>query len=330
MTAFKQKLKNVSGIMWASLLMVVLMVIFIPNYSKLLNFNNILKNSAILVIVCVGMTFSILSAQIDLSIGGVMTSSAMIGAMYIARYEEPTILQIIIAFLIGALVGAAFGLANGVLIGVFKYNYWLVTFATMSMGYGLAQVVTKGTIVAGFTKTFRNVADGKLFGGLTTVILIAVIILVVMIFVLSRTRFGMHIYAIGDSEQCSEQSGVSVYKVRMAIYVISGILAGLGGMLLVSKTNSASPTIGNGYEFDAIAAVIIGGTPFEGGKGGLGGTIVGAIIIQAFKSGLQLMGVSTYWQQTLIGVFILVIIVADVISERRKTVKKTRRVYRHE
>ncbi|MCB7305742.1 ABC transporter permease [Bariatricus massiliensis] len=326
----KQNIKKVSGIMWASLLMVVLMLIFVPNFSQPRNFDNILKNTAVLLIISIGMTMAILSSQIDLSIGGVMSASAMISAMYLSRFEEPTAVQILITFLIGIIVGLAFGLINGVMIGIFKYNYWLVTFATMSMGYGLAQVVTNGNIIAGFSKTFRHVADGKMGGAVSNVIIITILIVVIMMLLLARTRFGMHIYAVGDSEQCAAQSGIVVPKIRILVYAISGILAGLGGVLLVSKTNSASATIGNGYEFDAIAAVIIGGTPFEGGKGGLGGTVIGALVIQAFKAGLQLMGVSSYWQQTLVGIFILLIIVVDVISENQKLIKKTRRIYRDE
>lgn len=326
----KQNIKKVSGIMWASLLMVVLMLIFVPNFSQPRNFDNILKNTAVLLIISIGMTMAILSSQIDLSIGGVMSASAMISAMYLSRFEEPTAVQILITFLIGIIVGLAFGLINGVMIGIFKYNYWLVTFATMSMGYGLAQVVTNGNIIAGFSKTFRHVADGKMGGAVSNVIIITILIVAIMMLLLARTRFGMHIYAVGDSEQCAAQSGIVVPRIRILVYAISGILAGLGGVLLVSKTNSASATIGNGYEFDAIAAVIIGGTPFEGGKGGLGGTVIGALVIQAFKAGLQLMGVSSYWQQTLVGIFILLIIVVDVISENRKLIKKTRRIYRDE
>lgn len=326
----KQNIKKVSGIMWASLLMVVLMLIFVPNFSQPRNFDNILKNTAVLLIISIGMTMAILSSQIDLSIGGVMSASAMISAMYLSRFEEPTAVQILITFLIGIIVGLAFGLINGVMIGIFKYNYWLVTFATMSMGYGLAQVVTNGNIIAGFSKTFRHVADGKMGGAVSNVIIITILIVVIMMLLLARTRFGMHIYAVGDSEQCAAQSGIVVPKIRILVYAISGILAGLGGVLLVSKTNSASATIGNGYEFDAIAAVIIGGTPFEGGKGCLGGTVIGALVIQAFKAGLQLMGVSSYWQQTLVGIFILLIIVVDVISENQKLIKKTRRIYRDE
>lgn len=330
MNVVKQKLKGVSGVMWACLIMVVLLMIFVPNYSQLRNFDNILKNTAILVIVSIGMTMSILGEEIDLSIGGVMSAAAMISAIYIKQFENPSGLQLLVGFLIGMLVGAVFGFVNGLLIGKFKFNFWLVTFATMSMGYGISEAVTNGQILAGYSKKFRNITGGTLAGGISNLVIIAVIVTVIMYLVLLKTRFGMHVYAVGDSEQCAAQSGIKVAWVRMRIYLFSGILAGFGGVLLISKANSASASVANGYEFDAIAAVIIGGTPFEGGKGGLIGTVIGALIIQAFKSGLQLIGVSTYWQQTLIGIFILLVIVFDVISENRKTTKKLRRVYRSE
>ena len=133
MNVVKQKLKGVSGVMWACLIMVVLLMIFVPNYSQLRNFDNILKNTAILVIVSIGMTMSILGEEIDLSIGGVMSAAAMISAIYIKQFENPSGLQLLVGFLIGMLVGAVFGFVNGLLIGKFKFNFWLVTFATMSM-----------------------------------------------------------------------------------------------------------------------------------------------------------------------------------------------------
>ena len=138
-----------------------------------------------------------------------------------------------------------------------------------------------------------------------------------------------NIYAVGDSEKCAETSGIHVSKTRFAIYTISGLLAGFAGALLAAKTNSAGPIGAEGYEWNAIAATIIGGTSFAGGRGGLAGTIVGALIMTVIINGLQLLGLSNYWQQVFKGLFILVIIVVNVLGDRKKTIAAQRRVYKH-
>ena len=314
--------------MWGTLVIVLFFAVFAQNYVTSRNLINILRNASILLIVSCGMGISILSSQIDISIGGVMTISAMAAAMFIHPIADPNVFQLLATLAIGLGVGAAFGLFNGIMIGKYNYNYWLVTFATMSIGYGAAQVINGGFVISGFSRAFRNISSYRIFG-MPSIIYISIILTLVMIFFTYKTRFGMHLYAVGDSEQCAEQSGINVVKIRVLVYVISGLLAGLGGVLLVSRTNSASANVANGYEFNAIANVIIGGTSFEGGKGGLKGTFAGSIIMAAIANGLQLMGVSNYLQQVFTGVFILTIIVIDVISERRKKLLSLRRVYKH-
>ena len=153
------------------------------------------------------------------------------------------------------------------------------------------------------------------------------ILCVITVLVLYKTKFGLHIYAIGDSEICAANSGINVKRTRFWVYAISGLTAGLAAVLLLARTNSAGATIGEGYEFSAIAAVVIGGTAMEGGKGGFKGTIFGAIFISAMKNGLQLIGLSNYWQQVLLGVVIIAIILYDVINAKVRFKKSLRRVY---
>ena len=149
-----------------------------------------------------------------------------------------------------------------------------------------------------------------------------------MLLVVQRTAFGMHIYAVGDSENCARQSGINVKKVRFLIYAISGALAGLSGVLLIARTNSAAPNLGSGYEWNAIAAVIVGGTSMSGGKGHLLGTVYGVIIITAVMSGLQLIGLNNYWQQFFKGVFIMTVIIIDVLSALKREKNALRRRYK--
>ena len=320
-------LKKVPGLIWGAFLALIVFSIIAPNFLNPLNLINILNNSSVLLIIACGMTIAILSGQLDISVGGIATLAAMSAGLFLHTVGDASAIHIIMAFIIGIVVGMTVGALNGLLIGVYNYNYWLVTFSTMSIAYGLSQVLTNGNIISGYSKVFRNIANHRLFG-MPQLVWIALLVVIIVMFITYKTKFGMHIYAIGDSEQCAAQSGISVKRYRFSIYVIAGGLAGLGGVLLVSRTNSASPIIGFGYEFDAIAAVIIGGTPFSGGSGGVVGTVVGTVMLYAIKAGLQLVGFSVYVQQVFIGIFILSIIVVDVINENRKKEKGSRRVYK--
>ncbi|MGX8702271.1 ABC transporter permease [Caproiciproducens sp.] len=325
--SFMKAVKRIPGMIWGVLIVVILFTILNPRFVAPGNLENILTNSSVLMIVSIGMTMSILSEQIDMSVGGITTLSSMVACMYMQGIENPSAIQILICILIGVAVGTAVGIFNGVMIGILKYNFWLITFATMSMTFGLSQVVTGGDVISGFSKSFRNLSNSKI-AGIPSVVLFAAATIIIMIFILHKTRFGMHVYAVGDSEQCADQSGIDVSSVRVAVYTISGAMAGFAGVLLAARTNSASPIIGSGYEFDAMAAVIVGGTSFDGGKGGLGGTVIGVLAITAIKNGLLVIGLSNYVQQVLIGVFILSIIIVNVVSEAKKKKQGMRRIYR--
>ncbi len=327
MEKIRKMIKNTPGIIILAVALFVIFLLVVPNFANARNLNNIFKNASVLLIVSIGMTLAILSKQIDMSIGGVICSSAMISAVFLTSFAETTSIVILMTILVGILVGIIFGVFNGVMIAYLNYNYWLVTFASMSIATGLAKIVTNGYIIAGFEKSFRNLGGGE-FLGVSSIIYISLFFVIVMAIVTKETKFGMAVYAIGDSEQCAKQSGINVKKVRLLIYMISGALAGFAGVLLISKTNSANVGIGIGYEFDAIAAVIVGGTPFSGGRGGVIGTVIGALLIEAVKSALQLVGLNSFWQQTLIGVFILLIIVIDVVNMKIKTTNQMRRMYK--
>lgn len=323
----KKILGKVPGMLWGVWALILLFAIFAPGFASFQNIQNILKNTSILLILACGMTLVIVSRQLDLSIGGVATFAGMVAGYYIQPFEIVGPLQIVIALVIGLAIGAAFGAFNGIMIGVYKYNYWLVTFATMSIGFALAQVITGGNIISGFAKGFRNVANIEILR-IPGVVWFAFVIVTIMAILSYRTRFGMRVYAIGNSEQCASQSGVNVPQVRVIIYLIAGMLAGIGGVLLAAKTNSASPISATGFEFDAVAAVVVGGTPMAGGKGGILGTVIGAFSISAMKTGLQLIGFSNYTQQVFIGLIILIIIVVDVLQAKRARSLQTRRVYK--
>ena len=319
-------MKGIPGATWAGIVLIVFFAIIIDNYLGSRNLMNILKSTSALAIVSIGMTMAILLGEIDMSVGGVVTIAATAAGIYLQSVEKVSAVNVIIGVLICCIVGLLFGIFNGYMIGIKKFNYWLVTFGTMSITFGLAKGITGGNVLSGFDPKFRWISTGK-FLGIDMCIVWAVLISLAALFVMYKTRFGLHIYAIGDSEACARNSGVNVEKTRFWAYACSGLTAGLAAVVLLARTNSAGATLGEGYEFNAIAAVVIGGTSMKGGKGGFKGTIFGAFFISAMKNALQLVGLSNYWQQVLLGFVILAIILYDVVNERIRTKKGLRRVY---
>lgn len=320
--------RKIPSIVYGIIALMIFFTLLNPSFINPINIQNIFKNASVLTIVSMGAAMAILSGKIDLSIGYVMSFSAVVAGMIIKSAESATAIVLLLGSLAGILIGAIFGLFNGIMIGKMKFDYWLVTFASMSIAQGGVLVVSNGNIISGYEKSFRAFADAEILG-VPMVIISAIIICGIMIFVTTKTRFGYAVYAVGDSEECAFKSGIHVANVRVWVYLLSGILAGFGGIMLAARTNSASATLGMGYEFNAIAAVIVGGTPFDGGKGGLLGTVFGSILIAVMKSGLQFSGLNSYWQTLLIGVFIMIIIVGDVVSENMRKKKEMRRVYKN-
>jgi ribose transport system permease protein len=326
MNKAKNFFKGISGSTWAGIALIIIFAFLIENYLGARNILNILQSTSALVVVSVGMTMTILLGEIDMSVGGVLTVAATVAGIYLQSFETVTWGNVIVAVLICCGIGMLFGIFNGFMIGIKKFNFWLVTFGTMSIGFGLAQGITNGGVISGFDQKFRLISTGELFG-IDLCIIWAVIICVIAVLATYKTRFGLHLYAIGDSESCAINSGINVKVTRFWAYAISGLTAGLAAVILLSRTNSAGATIGDGYEFDAIAAVVVGGTAMEGGKGGFKGTIFGAIFISAMRNALQLIGLSNYWQQVLLGIVIIAIILYDVINAKVRMKKSLRRVY---
>lgn len=319
-------LKRVSGAIWAVLLLMLIFTWIKPAFLSYANTMNILRNASILLIVSIGMTLVILSGQINISVGGIVALCGVLTATYIHGVADPSLVQIGVAFLIGGGAGLLFGLLEGVLIGKYNYNYWLVTFAGMSVSYGLAKTISDGGIIAGFGRAFQWVSTGKVHG-VSMSIVFAFAICALMAQYIAKSRFCMHVYAIGNSEKAAFNSGIDVGRIRLGIYAWCGLLSGIAAVFLVARTNSAGTTIGTGYEFNAIAAVVIGGTSLEGGKGGLLGTVFGTIFISALKNGLQVVGLNNYWQQAYLGLIIAFIIIYDVVSARARARKNRRRIY---
>lgn len=231
------------------------------------------------------------------------------------------------AILLGLLLGIVIGALLGYMIAYLKFNDWVVSYAVMGICSGVALAITEGNTIPIASQTFRLLASGR-FLGIYIMIWLAILLCLLMIYLSTSTTFGYNVYSMGGSEMSARLAGIKTRRVLLITYIISGFLAAVSGILLVAKTNSASPIGGSGYEWDAIAAVLIGGTVFSGGVGRVSGCIVGAALMRTLRNGLTMIGLSPYWQTFIIGITVMIIIIADGIGERRKRVQMLKRVYK--
>jgi ribose/xylose/arabinose/galactoside ABC-type transport system permease subunit len=279
--------------------------ILTPHFLTVSNLLNVLEQSAINATIAVGMTYVILSGGIDLSVGSLV---AIAGVVLASALQAG--LPIPVALVAGLATGAAFGLVNGLLITVGRLPPFIATLGMMSAARGAALLYTDGRPISGFDAAFRGLATGRVLGVPLPVLLTGAVYLAGY-FVLTRTRFGRYVYAIGGNEEATRLSGVNVRFHKTAIYGVSGLTSALAAVLLTARLNSAQPIAGIMYELDAIAATVIGGTSLSGGEGTLAGTMIGALMMAVLRNGLNLLGVSSFLQQIVIGLVIIVAVLVD-------------------
>lgn len=320
----KAKAKNIPVTAIVAFLVLIGFSIFAKGFLSLYSLSVILKNTSILSVAAFGMTIAIISGKIDASIGSTMSLSAVIAGLCLSNG-----LPLPIAIVAGLLTGAFIGFFNGFCIAVLKFNYWLTTFAMLGIAKGLALGLTNGITLAKLNDGFKELGNGS-FLHIYYITWVALAVSILIFFITKRTRYGYRLYSVGDSEECSRLSGINVEKVYITNYVISGVMAAIAGILLASKANAANPIIGDPYTFDSIAAVIIGGTPFAGGKGSVLGSILGAFILTSLRHGLALLGLSSLYQIAIIGFVIMIVIIVDVMHENRVEENEKRRVYTNE
>lgn len=292
-------------------LIVIVITILNPSFMTTDNILNILRQVSISALIAFGMTFVILTGGIDLSVGSTLALTGAVAATMLASGIDP-VLTILAALILGATLGAV----NGVIIAKGKVAPFIATLATMTIYRGLTLVYTDGRPVSdlGNEITFQMLGKGYFFGipvPVCTMILAFIALYVIM----HKTTFGRRVYAVGGNEAASKLSGINVDRVKIAVYSLTGMLAALSALILTSRLNSAQPTAGTSYELDAIAAVVLGGTSLTGGKGWIFGTLVGALIIGVLNNGLNLIGVSSFFQQVVKGIVILIAVLID----RKKT-----------
>jgi ribose transport system permease protein len=296
----------------------VLVVVFValsfasPYFLTSNNLFNIGVQVSIVAIVAVGMTFVILTAGIDLSVGSVAGLSGVLGTMAIANAGLP----IIVGIIVGVLVGAAVGLVNGLLITQMRLPPFIATLGMLGVARGLTFIVGGENAVYGLPSSFRLFGEGQI-GPFPLPLLYLIVIAVAAYLILSRTRLGRYAYAIGSNEQAARLSGIPINRYKLAVYMISAALAGFGGMIAASLVHSGQPNYGIGLELNAIAACVIGGASLFGGVGTIGGTLIGAFLMTVITNGAVLLNLTQYYQQVIIGVIIWLAVWWDQVRRRR-------------
>jgi ribose transport system permease protein len=284
-----------------------------PHFLTVSNLMNIAEQASINAVIAVGMTFVIIAAGIDLSVGSIVALSGVVlaGALQSNVPVVPSIL-------LGLGVGALCGLSNGLLISYGKLPPFIATLGMMSVARGAALFYTDGRPVSGFSPEFRSLATGAI-AQIPSPVIIMIVLYVLAHGVLNRTRLGRYTYAIGGNEEAANLSGINTRLIKTTIYGICGMLSGLAAVILTARLNSAQPIAGMMYELDAIAAVVIGGTSLLGGEGKISGTLIGVLIMGILRNGLNLLGLSSFTQQVVIGCVIILAVLVDMALRRDGT-----------
>jgi ribose transport system permease protein len=286
--------------------------ILTPHFLTVSNLLNVAQQTAINAIIAVGLTFVIISGGIDLSVGSMVAFSGVVMARLL---ELGAPWPIAVAGGLG--IGLACGLVNGVLITFGRLPPFIATLGMMSVARGGALLYTEGRPISGFTEAFRNLATGEIMFVPVPVMVMGAVYLVAH-FILRRTPFGRYVFAIGGNEEAALLSGVKVRLHKTMVYGVCGLLSGLAAAVLTARLNSAQPIAGINYELDAIAATVIGGTSLMGGQGSVIGTLIGALIMGVLRNGLNLLGVSSFVQQVVIGAVIILAVLMDMAFKQPK------------
>lgn len=295
------------GPLLALIVLIIFVSILSPSFLSLTNLMNLMRQVSINALIAFGMTFVIITGGIDLSVGSTLALSSAIMAGMIVNGIDP-----LIAMTVSLIAGFVLGAVNGLLITKGKLVPFIATLATMTIYRGATLVLTDGKPITGLDETFIFQFMGRgYFFGIPFPIVITLVVFALLFVLLHKMSFGRKTFAIGGNEKASFIAGVKSNKIKIFVYSISGVLASLAGIILTSRLNSAQPTAGESYEMDAIASVVLGGTSMSGGKGRIFGTLIGALIIGTLNNGLNLLGVSTFYQQIVKGIVIIIAVLID-------------------
>lgn len=296
-----------AGPLLGLLILIIVVSALNPAFLEPLNILNLLRQVAINALIAFGMTFVILTGGIDLSVGSTLAlSSALMASLLVFGFHP------LLAIVAGCIIGAILGAVNGLMVTKGKMAPFIATLATMTIFRGLTMVFTEGNPITGLSDSLMFQLFGRgYFVGIPVPAITMAITFALLWVVLHKTSFGRKTYAIGGNERASIISGIKVHRVKIMVYSLAGLLAGLAGAILTSRLDSAQPTAGTSYELDAIAAVVLGGTSLSGGRGRIVGTLIGALIIGALNNGLNLLGVSSFYQLVVKGIVIVIAVLMD-------------------
>lgn len=299
------KYKSLIGL----LILVIIVSVLSPTFFTVSNLLNVFRQTSINAIIAAGMTFVILTGGIDLSVGSILAFSGAVAASMLASGSS-----VIVATIVAVVIGAVSGFANGIVISKGKLQPFIATLATMTILRGLTLVFTDGKPVS-IGASNNAISFGKIGGGqiagIPTPAIIMVLAFALCFYILTQTKMGRYVYALGGNEEATKLSGLDTDKIKTYVYTISGILAAIAGVIVTARLYSAQPTAGSGYELDAIAAVVLGGTSLSGGQGTIIGTVIGALIIGILNNALNILDVSSYYQMIVKGIVILIAVLLD-------------------
>ncbi len=318
-----KSVKNKGGREWLSafiplVFFVALLSVLSPQFLSASNISNILRQVSVYAVMAVGMTFVIITGGIDLSQGSLLPIVCIAVSVVLKNGEG----SMILAILAGLLAGALSGFVNGVMIAYISIPPFIMTLGMMNALRGAALLITDAASVETKYAPFRFIGTGS-FLSIPLSVYIFVIVAIIGYIILSRTAMGRYIYAIGSNKEAARLSGVNTKRTLIFVYMVSGICVAIGAILYIARLGAAQPIAGQSYEMESVAATIIGGTSIMGGEGGVIGSILGAIVMSVIKNGMVLLGVSTYWQQIVLGIIIVIAVVMDLMRKKVASTKNS-------
>ncbi|WP_020601644.1 ABC transporter permease [Spirosoma spitsbergense] len=301
------------GLLIAFLGICLTLSLITPRFFTVQNLMIIVTQVSINALLAFGVTFIIITGGIDLSIGSMVAVTGVAAA----SFAHPDTYPVVVPVVIGLLAGLLFGAFNGFVITRSHVPPFIVTLGTMTIGRGLALILSKGRPISNLSDSFNFIGGGKILG-VPTLIVILIVAFIGCSVLLKKTVIGRYMYAVGGNEQAARASGIPIGKVKLVVYTLGGLLAALAGILLTSRITTGQPNAGQGFELDAIAAAIIGGTSTSGGTGTMTGTLLGALLIGVISNGLDLLNVTSYYQEVVMGAIIIGAVVLDSMNQTNK------------
>jgi ribose transport system permease protein len=303
------RLRNI-GIFVGLLILIIVLAIMSNAFLTTRNLINVMRQASIIGVASLGMTFLLITGAFDLSVGAII---GITGAFSVGLQD---FLGVWPAIIVALLAGVIIGLVNGLIVAKLHVNAFVTTLGTLSIVRGILLIYNQGKTIFSHDETFAVIGSGYV-GPVPIPVVIFIVLIIIFAFVLSRTRLGRYVYAVGGNEEASAHSGINVDFYKITSFILVGFTAAVSGVILASRLQSVAPTAGTGYELQIIAAVVIGGTSISGGEGSIWRTVAGVIVLTVISNGLNLLNVSEYVQLVIRGVIIIAAVAFDIYSSRR-------------